>query len=452
MSTLWKKGWVDTDAEILAFTIGEDQLLDNRIIPFDIIGSLAHARGLQKIGILTKDEMTQLTHALQKAYVNWEDGRFELGPEDEDAHSAIEALLTKQLGETGKKVHAGRSRNDQVLTALRMYMKVSLLDLMGKLSTLARLACDEGANYSRVPMPGYTHMQRAMPSTLAFWYASFAEGWTDSLESGKALFQRLDSSPLGAAAGFGAPIPLDREYTAGLMGFERVQVNAQAVQNSRGRLEAALLGWFLEVGRDVEKMAWDLLLFSSAEFGFVTIPEALCTGSSIMPQKKNADVLELLRATPSVLHACRDEVEQIIAKLPSSYHRDYQLTKPPLMRAVDRTGVMLTILAKALGELKWNKKQMANALTQEIFATHRALELVQQGAPFREAYRTAAMELREEKTEDWSDDPAQSIAALTHLGSPGNPGLVEAKARIQPVENWLAVTEDALKKRWAELL
>jgi argininosuccinate lyase len=331
-------------------------------------------------------------------------------------------------------------------------MKAELLDTMQELTAIVHSTCEHGKKFSQVLMPGYTHMQRAMPSTVAFWYASFAEGFADSLEAGKALFAHLDKSPLGAAAGYGVPIPLDREYTSALMGFDRVHINAQAVQNSRGRLEASVIHWLVEVGRDVEKMAWDLLLYSSAEFGFVTIPERLCTGSSIMPQKKNADVLELLRATPSVLTACRDEAERIIAKLPSAYHRDFQLTKAPLMKAMDKAHAMLVILNKAIGELTWNPEAMSAALSDEIFATHRALNLVAQGTPFREAYQRAAKELREGNTKDWKIEKDRLVADLGHLGAPGNPGLDQAKKKADAIQSWVTETQNALQTQWNALL
>ncbi len=452
MTTLWKKEWVNADQEILKFTVGDDAVLDNRIIPYDIIGSLAHAVGLEKIGILTAEESRRLGLSLKQMHADWSAGHFSLGPGDEDAHTALERRLTDELGEIGKKIHAGRSRNDQVLTALRLYMKAMLLERMELLSNLAGDMCELGAKYRAVPMPGYTHMQRAMPSTLAFWYAAFAEGFTETLEAGQALHQRMDSSPLGAAAGFGVPLPLDREYTAKLMGFGRVQINAMAVQNSRGRLEAALIGWLAEIGRDVEKLSWDLLLFSSTEFDFVRIPESMCTGSSIMPQKKNADVLELLRATPSVLQTCRDEVERVITKLPSSYHRDLQLTKSPLMRATERGASMLVILKRAIGELTWNTDRLSAAVSQEMFATHRALGLVQDGIPFRNAYASSARELRSGDTSMWPDDPARAIESLMHMGAPGNPGIEVIRDRIDETSVWLGSTRAALYEKWDRLL
>lgn len=452
MGTLWKKEWSDTDAQILAFTTGEDEELDNRLVPYDILGSLAHTHGLGKIGIISSAEQKKLIAALQDIYRDWREGKFQIAPGDEDVHTALENRLTAKLGETGKKIHTGRSRNDQVLTALRLYMKAALLNTMHELANLARTTCDKGEQLKTIPMPGYTHLQRAMPSSVAFWYGSFAEGFADTLELGQAVHGRLDSSPLGAAAGFGVPLPLDREFTASLMGFGRVQINAQAVQNSRGRLEAGLLNWLVELGRDVEKMAWDLLLYSSAEFNFVSLAESLCTGSSIMPQKKNADVLELLRATPSVIAGCRDEVERVIAKLPSSYHRDFQLTKPPLMRGLDRAFTMIIMASKALWGLNWNEGRLVAAMSQELFATDRALQLVSMGVSFREAYRQTAEELRNGETSNWEKDPLASSKTRTHLGSPGNPGLDHIRERVELFDSWVDDTQKRLQQRWNDLL
>lgn len=436
----------------MSFTMGDDPIIDARLIPFDIIGSIAHVRGLEKIGVLCGGDANSLCKTLQAIYSEWKIGQFTLGAGDEDVHTALERELTEKLGENGKKVHTGRSRNDQVLTAMRLFMKSSLLDLMDSLASLSLSALDEGKKYSKVMMPGYTHARRAMPSTLAFWYASFAEGFSDVLSSGMALYERLDSSPLGAAAGFGVPLPLDREYTAKLMGFGRAQVNAAAIQNSRGRLECAFTGWLLDAGRDVEKMAWDLMMYSTAEYGFVKLPEMFCTGSSIMPQKKNADVLELLRALPSVIRACRDEIENIIAKLPSGYHRDFQLTKAPLMRGIDHAGSMLAIFAKLFPKLEWNEERMRDACSTEIFAAHRATALAKSGIPFREAYEKTARELSDGNTSEWPKNPEEIIEGLSHLGAPGNPGFKEIGAVLDSHVEWIKKTRHVLKSAWDDIL
>ena len=452
MSFLWGKEWHKTDDRVIRFTSAEDAELDNQLIPFDIIGSLAHARGLERIGILDEKETAAIAAALGTAFESWQAGGLRLQPDDEDVHTALERILTDELGDVGKKIHTGRSRNDQVLTALRLLMKRMLLERMRQLTNLVLLVCDRGESYSDVLMPGYTHMQRAMPSTVAHWYASFAEGFCDTLDAGEALLRRLDSSPLGAAAGFGVPLPLDRAYTAELMGFSRVQVNTQAVQNSRGRLEASFIGWLVELGRDVEKAACDLLLFSSAEFGFVRIPESLSTGSSIMPQKRNPDVVELLRATPSVLVSCRDEVESIAGKLPSGYHRDLQMTKKPLLRAVGLSESLLVMSSRVLESLEWDEERLRQCLSQEMLATHRALGLVRDGIPFRAAYQQAASELCEGKTEDWSKPDAAELRKSAHLGSPFDPGITEARARAKAAAELIQPAEDKLDNSWQRLL
>jgi argininosuccinate lyase len=331
-------------------------------------------------------------------------------------------------------------------------MKKSRLDSLISLAKVAKVACDAGERHKSVLLPGYTHMQRAMPSTVGFWYASFAEGFADSIEAGMDLYRRVDRSPLGAAAGFGVPIPLDRAYTAEAMGFSAVHVNAAAVQNSRGRFEASLANWFVEVGRDVEKMAWDLLLFSTAEFGFVKIPETLVTGSSIMPQKKNPDVVELLRAAPSVLRGCRDEIERIIEKLPSNYHRDFQLTKGPLIRAVNQGGLMIAITQKLLEALTWQPDKLKAAFSIDLLATHRAVDLVKSGMPFREAYLAAAKELETGDTANWQYTDQEILDGLSHLGAPGNPGLTEARARIDVAAEKTESTRTALFEKWDGLI
>lgn len=452
MKPLWKKSWSDTDTEVLAFTVGNDPELDQQLIPFDIVGSAAHAKGIHRIGLLSDKECNGLIRELNKLNNAWQTGEFRIEPGEEDMHTAIERALTDALGDAGKRIHIGRSRNDQVLTALRLYMKKSLLELMEAVKTLAKTACEEGNKYKTVMMPGYTHMQRAMPTTVAFWYASFAEAWADALEAGRALFERLDRSPLGAAAGFGVPLPLDRPFTADLMGFAHVHTNAAAVQNSRGRLECALLNWLVEVGRDIEKISWDLLLFSSAEFGFVAIPESLVTGSSIMPQKKNPDIIELLRAAPSVVRGCRDEIERIIEKLPSNYHRDFQLSKGPLMQGVDHGMRQIGIATKLIKNLTWKNDRLRDACSTELFATHRAVTLATSGVPFRDAYVMAAAELKEGRTEAWRYSDAEIIEGLSHLGAPGNPGLDQAQGRLEAVDEWLTETQSGLMAKWDALL
>lgn len=450
---LWEKPEQPAvDAEVFAFTVGDDPVIDNNLIPYDVIGSIAHVEGLERIAVLSREESDALKSSLQSIYREWEAGRFRVGAEDEDVHSALERVLTEQLGETGRKVHAGRSRNDQVLTALRLYMKAAVADMTSVLAGLTGTCIEAGKKHEQALMPGYTHGRRAMPSSVGFWFASFADDWCSQLEQGRALFRQLDASPLGAAAGFGVPLQLDRQFVAERMGFSRVQVNAAAVQNSRGRDACAVLSWLVEIGRGVEKMACDLLQFATREFGFVSVPEDFCTGSSIMPHKKNPDVFELLRAGPSLVRACRDEVERVIEKLPSNYHRDFQLSKAPLFRGVERTRTMLRILNRSLPRLTWDLERMREACTDEIYATHRAVSLVGAGLPFRDAYRQAAEELSTGDTEDWEKDPETVLATLTHLGAPGNPGLNEAAERLSAARAWAEDQSARLFAAWKALL
>lgn len=452
MKTLWSKQGIGTDPGILDFTRGRDAALDRRLVPYDIVGSIAHARGLERIGVLDAGQADALCSALADLLGLWERGRFGVQPDDEDVHTALERALVERLGEVGRTIHAGRSRNDQVLTALRLYMKEALLGLMRQVASLALAACEAGQEHAHEIMPGTTHGRRAMPSSVGFWYASLAEGWADALEAGRALHARLDASPLGAAAGFGVPLPLDREHTALLMGFGRVHANAQAVQNSRGRLEASLLTWLVEAGRDVEKMATDLMLFSSAEAGFARLPPELCTGSSIMPQKRNPDVLELLRASCQVIRSCRDEVEAVIAKLPSGYQRDLQLTKEPLARGIDAAGAMVRVAGMVIGRIEWDAARLEKACTTEIFAAHRATALARGGVAFRDAYLMAAAELESGETDPWERDPASVLEALVHTGAPGNPGLREAGERVRAAGSWVDGVRSELESRWEALV
>jgi argininosuccinate lyase len=425
MSTpIWNKTGTEIDPEVLAFTRGEDPYIDNHLVPYDIIGSIAHANGLERIGMLTLEESGALIDTLRTLYMEWQGGEFRLDEEDE------------RLGDVGKKIHAGRSRNDQVLTAIRLFLKATVIDLLLQQAQLIATLIAAGKEHENHLMPGYTHGQRAMPSSIGFWYASHADTLADSLEAGMLLFERLNRSPLGAAAGFGVSIDLDREFTAEQMGFAGVQVNAASVQNSRGKLEAEVLHWLFGVMRDIGRMAWDLLTFTTSEYGFVTIPEAFCTGSSIMPQKKNPDVLELLRGLQGVVGAARDEVERVIDKLPSNYHRDYQLAKPALFRGVDKARAGIQIMTKVVSGLEWDLERCLDACTDEIYATHRAVSLV----------------MADGALEEWERDPAKVLAGLSHLGAPGNPGLTEAEERTDEIRHWIENTSAEMFGAWKMLL
>lgn len=452
MTTLWRKQGIDVDPDIFSFTTDNDNVGDEKLIPYDIIGSIAHVLGLKKIGVLSETEADNICNALRLIHNLWSEGSFKLKPDDEDVHSAIERALVEKLGDTGKKVHTGRSRNDQILTDMRLIMKDRLLDAAGLLEKFIQTLCNLGIRFFSIPLPGYTHGRRAMPSTVGFWYASFADSLTETLVYVKSVYDRIDESPLGAAAGFGVPLALDREYTAKLMGFDRVQINAAAVGNSRGRFERAILDWFCDMGLDIEKMAWDLLIFSTTEYGFVKMPESFCTGSSIMPQKKNADCLELLRAAPSSIRACRNEIEHVIEKLPSNYHRDFQLTKTPFFHGFERGCLMLKVSNKILPEIEWDNEMLRRAITPDMFAVHRALELVNQGIPFRDAYQKVYEEITEGKAGDWDYDSGKILSEMRHLGAPANPGLKEASNHGAEIRKWIEEKRANLDILWKKLL
>ena len=327
MKKLWQTK-TDLDAAVEAYTVGADPELDARLLPYEVYGSLAHAAGLVSIGVLTKAEYARIRKALGGLKT------IKITREQEDIHTAVEQALTAKLGETGAKVHAGRSRNDQVQVNLRLYLKDRLLKLDAAAGAAASAWAAFGSKWDKRPIPGYSHLQRAMPTTIGHWAASHVEALLDARRALRFAFDEADACPLGSAAGYGVMLPLPRERVAKLLGFSRVQRNTLRVQSSRPRLEAAVLSSLCLVARDLGTLAWDLSLYSTAEFGFLKLSDSFTTGSSIMPQKKNPDVVELTRARAALFPGWLNQV-LMIGQLPSGYHRDYQLTKGPLFTALD---------------------------------------------------------------------------------------------------------------------
>jgi argininosuccinate lyase len=382
---LW--GGEGLDPRVEDFTVGNDPVLDLRLLPYDCVASKVHARMLGKVGLLTAGEVKKLVAGLDEILRLARAGRFEIRREQEDCHTAIEQFLTARLGEVGRKIHLGRSRNDQVLTALRLFCKDSLRDIRAEVNGLARGLAAFGRRYRRVALPGYTHMRKAMPSSVALWAGALVDGLRDDDVLLAAAFRLVDQCPLGTGAGYGVPLPLDREMTARELGFARVQQNPIYAQLSRGKLEAAMLHALAQVMLDLNRAAADLVLFSMPEFGFFRLPPELCTGSSIMPQKRNPDVLELVRAKYHVVLACESQLRTMLANLPSGYHRDLQLTKEPLLRAIDCTRESLAAMALLFSRLEVDAAACRRGLTDDLYATQRAYRLVQEeGVSFREAY------------------------------------------------------------------
>ena len=396
MTRLWDKG-APLDERVLRYTAGEDHALDNRLVAYDARASIAHAEMLHARGLLSAEDLEAIRRGLTEIAAEHARGEWQVQLEQEDGQTALESLLTARIGEAGKRVHLGRSRNDQVLTALRLYLRDVADELADRTGSVVHALDDLAAREGALEIPGYTHMQQAMPSSVALWAGGFAAELRDDAEGLRAVKRRLGKSPLGSAAGYGAPnLPLDREDTRQRLGFDAVHEPVTAVQLSRGKAESQLLFEIALVMQDVGRLASDLMLFYTQEFSFVELPDAFTTGSSIMPQKRNPDVFELIRGRTATAHACLLEVMGIVAKLPSGYQRDLQLIKIPLFRGIDLCLDTLAILPSALAGVKFRKDQIQ--LDPSIHAAAEAYELVvKEGIPFREAYRRVGETLKQQK-------------------------------------------------------
>ena len=389
MSRLWEKG-LPLDERVLRYTAGEDHLLDARLVPYDVRGSIAHAEMLAAQDLISHDDCHDICEGLRALETSFENGEWEITLEDEDVHTALESRLTKNIGAAGGRLHLGRSRNDQVLTALRLYLRDAALDLAGRVEHLRSAIGHLAERQGEVDLPGYTHMQHAMPSSVALWCGGFDEGFDDAVEGLRAVHRRINKNPLGSAAGYGTPgLPLDREFTTKRLGFDATQEPVTAAQLSRGKAESALLFEIAIMMQDLSRMASDLLMFYTQEFAYISLADEVTTGSSIMPQKRNPDVLELLRAASATTQACLDETMMITAKLPSGYHRDLQRLKPPVFRSIDLAIESVDIMAYLLEGLEFLPNGIQ--LSKGLYATEEAYRLVtEKGVPFRDAYRTIA--------------------------------------------------------------
>lgn len=423
---LWQKPGIRVDERIQRFLAGEDVHLDRQLLGYDIRASRAHANGLLRIGVLSDDECTALCRELDVLAADWQSGRFVLDERFEDMHSAIESRLSESLGDVGRKIHTGRSRNDQVLVALRLYLRDALGALRASCKAIATVALERARAEATLPMPGYTHMQRAMVSSAGMWWAAWAEAFIDNAALTAASAQWVDANPLGTAAGYGVSLPLDRDGSSAELAFSRTQINPIYAQLSRGKFELQALAALSQALLDVRRLAWDLSLFTSQEYGFVRLPAQYATGSSLMPNKRNPDLIELLRASYAVIAGARSEVEQLLS-LPSGYHRDLQFSKAPLLRAFAHGLDALALLPGLLQGVEWDKQRMRDALEPGMYATDRAIELAQQGVPFRDAYRQAAAH----PLPAAGADPEASLAARVSPGACADLRLDELAARLQ---------------------
>lgn len=391
---LWDKGEPTSEA-MQKLTVGSDPDKDRFIVEWDCVASGAHAQMLKSVGILNEQDLRNLLAALSKIHQRARKGEFTIEPGIEDCHSAIEMVLTEECGDSGKRIHTGRSRNDQVNVAMRLFLRAGVLGVAQNLVKVARAIGKRFNQFADVPLPGYTHMQRAMPTSVGMWLHSFLEGVNDLINESFRCYDRLNRSPLGAAAGFGSGLPLDKELTAKLMGFEAPIRSPIYAQNSRGSAEVRVAFQLQEVGALFEKFAWDIVLFCSEDYGFFKLPVELTTGSSIMPQKRNPDLAELLRARSARLRARLVEIDWVRGKLPSNYHRDLQLTKEPVIRAFHEVDEVLASVELLVDGLNVNRAAIDSAMTPEIFATYEAYRLVQEGTPFRDAYRQVGESIKQ---------------------------------------------------------
>ncbi len=431
MKLIWQKEGVDVDGRIMTFLAGEDVVLDRGLFLYDVRASAAHVEGLERAGVIDVTERDAILGELQVLEAEWEAGRFELDARYEDCHSAIEAHLISRLGAAGKKVHTGRSRNDQVLVATRLYLKDALAQARALSLEIARASLRLArSEVGGAPMPGYTHLQRAVPSSVGMWAAAWTEAFGDDATLLGAIGGWVDANPLGTAAGYGVNVPLDREHTTARLGFGRMQINPIYAQNSRGKFELAALGAIGQSMLDVRRLAWDLSLFTTAEFGFVRLPPRYITGSSIMPNKKNPDVVELLRAAYAPVAGAEAELKQLLS-LPSGYHRDLQGTKGPLMRAVGHALGALALVADLIDALEWDQDAMRGAISHEMYATDLAVELTASGVPFREAYQRVADELGQLA----GRSPEDSLEARVSPGSCSALMLDALEARLKVQED-----------------
>ena len=422
---LWQKAGTTLDPRIMQFLAGDDVVLDRELFLHDITASAAHVEGLANIGIVTDDDATAIKRELQTLAEDFRSGRFVLDDQYEDGHSAIEARLTERLGDAGKRVHTGRSRNDQVLVAMRLWLKERLIQLIATNRAIADVCLDRSAE-TALPMPGYTHLQRAVVSSSAMWFAAFAEAFIDNLWRAQQALALIDANPLGTAAGYGVNMALDRQHTTKALGFARLQVNPIYAQLSRGKFEMAALEALAAAVLDLRRLAWDLSLFTTSEFGFVELPDHYTTGSSIMPNKRNPDVIELMRASYAAVAAARTEIEQLLS-LPSGYQRDLQLGKGSVIHGFRHGLGALSLLPDLLANMRWNAGRMRAAIEPTMYATDVAIEAAIAGVPFREAYRAAA---------DGKDaagagrTPEGSLAARTSPGACADLQLHELRRRL----------------------
>lgn len=420
---LWDKGYA-TDKKIDLFTVGNDRELDLQLAKYDVLGNIAQSKMLHSIGTLSTEELSGLLTELNAILKTVEDGTFAIEDTFEDVHSKVEWLLTEKLGDAGKKIHTARSRNDQVLLDVHLYSKDAIVDLKNWTKRLFDLLMDLADKYKNHLLPGYTHLQVAMPSSFGMWFSAYAESLIDDVYFLNAAYKVADQNPLGSAAGYGSSFPIDRQMTTDLLGFDVLKVNAAAAQMGRGKLEKSISFAMASLSATLSKMSMDLCLYMSQNFGFVSFPDELTTGSSIMPHKKNPDVFELIRGKCNKLQALPYELTLITNNLPSGYHRDLQLVKEGLIPSVSTLKSCLDMMVFSLENIIVTEDIVSDDKYKYIFSVEAVNALVQAGTPFRDAYKIVGQEIAAGKFE-----PNKEVKH-THVGSVGNLALDQIQEKM----------------------
>ena len=410
---LWEKNF-EVNKEIERFTVGRDREMDLYLAKYDVLGSMAHITMLESIGLLTQDELTKLLAELKNIYRLCEEGQFVIEKDVEDVHSQVELLLTRKLGDIGKKIHSGRSRNDQVLVDLKLFTRHALMDVIDNVKVLFDELIQKSNQYKDVLMPGYTHLQIAMPSSFGLWFGAYAESLADDMLYLQAAWRMTNRNPLGSAAGYGSSFPLNRQMTTDLLGFDSMDYNVVYAQMGRGKMERNVAFAMATVAGTLAKMAFDACLFNCQNFGFVKLPKECTTGSSIMPHKKNPDVFELIRAKSNKLQSLPQQIMMIMNNLPVGYFRDLQIIKEVFLPAFDELNDCLLMAAYIINKMEVNEHILDNAMYDPMFSVEEVNRLAAAGMPFRDAYKKVGLEI------EAGEFKANKNIHHTHEGSIGN--------------------------------
>ncbi len=413
---LWDKNST-TEERILSFTTGMDPLFDRQLAPYDVAGSMAHAIMLGEVGLIQKEEGAKLVETLKSLFEEAQEGSLDLEEGVEDIHSQVELILTRKLGDLGKRIHTGRSRNDQVMVDIKLFLRDNFQVLAEAVSNLARSLLQQARIHQQVKMPGYTHMQVAMPSSFGLWLGAYAEALADDLVLMEGVFRLINQNPLGSAAGFGSSFPVDREMTTRLLGFEGMHISSINAQMNRGKTEWYAASAISAIASTVSRLAMDMVLFMGQNFNFLSLPTELTTGSSIMPHKKNPDVLELIRARCNRLVQLPAGISSVTSNLISGYHRDFQVLKEMLHPALDELGSCLEMMGFVVDRVRVNPEILKDETYRYLYTVDEVNARVMNGVPFRDAYREVAEDIEHDRYRPGREP------AYTHLGSIGNPGL-----------------------------